>query len=61
MSLTNVQIEDLAKKMNIPLVFCDFKDMLLTKTHKLINTTLSIWRTNSMRKVRKIPEVIGLA
>ena len=27
-SLSNVQLENLAKKMNIPLVFADFKDML---------------------------------
>jgi hypothetical protein len=27
-SLSNTQIEDLAKRMNIPLAFCDFKDLL---------------------------------
>ena len=35
MSLTNAQIEDLAKKMKIPLVFCDYKDMLLTETPQI--------------------------
>lgn len=29
--LSNVQVEELAKRMNIPLVFCDFKDMLPKK------------------------------
>ena len=28
MSLSNIQIEDLAKKMKVPLVFCDFKSAL---------------------------------
>ena len=31
MSLTNDQIFDLAKRMSIPLVFCDFKDQLATE------------------------------
>lgn len=30
-SLSNTQIETLAKKMNVPLAFCDFKDMLNTQ------------------------------
>ena len=32
MSLTDTQIFDLAKRMNIPLVFCSFKDELLNKS-----------------------------
>ena len=31
MSLTDTQIWDLAKRMDIPLVFCDFKDNLATE------------------------------
>jgi hypothetical protein len=31
MSLTDLQIKDLAQKMNVPLVFCDFKDQLKGK------------------------------
>jgi hypothetical protein len=31
MSLTDIQIKDLAQRMNVPLVFCDFKDQLKGK------------------------------
>jgi hypothetical protein len=40
MALSNTQIEDLAKKMRVPLAFCDFKDLL--KYEKLKHNQLYI-------------------
>jgi hypothetical protein len=40
MALSNTEIEDLAKKMRVPLAFCDFKDLL--KYEKLKHNQLYI-------------------